>query len=74
MPRSASWHLRPSTTYATTSARRWGPRTRTRTQTLAKVGFYFAFLHHYTRWLSFIALPSIATLAIQVRGSPEPSP
>jgi len=39
-----------------------------------KVGFYFAFLHHYTRWLSFIALPSIATLAIQVRSSPEPNP
>ena len=39
-----------------------------------KVGFYFAFLHHYTRWLSFIALPSIAALAIQVRSSPEPSP
>ena len=40
--------------------------TLTLTLTLAKVGFYFAFLHHYTRWLSFIALPSIATLAIQL--------
>ena len=31
-----------------------------------KVGFYFAFLHHYTRWLAYIALPSLATLIIQL--------
>ena len=30
------------------------------------MGFYFAFLHHYTRWLSFIALPSLLSLVIQL--------
>ena len=80
--RVASWPRRRSITYATTLERRWGcytPLVVVLLHTLTpfaprytpvhplKVGFYFAFLHHYTRWLSYIALPSLASLAIQVR-------
>ena len=31
-----------------------------------QVGFYFGFLHHYTRWLAFIAVPSLVTLFVQL--------
>ena len=33
---------------------------------MLQVAFYFAFMHHYTRWLGYIAAPSLAVLVLQL--------